>query len=110
MTVASALTLWLVAQDDSIAQSIEKLRHREIHVREEAEDALVALGESAVPRLQKLSAVETDPEVRSRLARAVQRITSLDWFVDLDPAMKQAEREGKRVFVLSSPGPLQGPT
>ncbi len=104
--IMAALTM----QDDPLAPLVEKLRDASIETRDSAETALVALGDAGVPALEKLAAAETDPDVRERLKSAIQRITSLNWYVDLDAAMSKAERENKRLLVLLSPGPVRGPT
>ncbi len=100
----------LILQDDPLAPLVERLRDANIEIRDNAETALVALGDAGVPALETLAASETDPDVRERLKSAIQRITSLDWHVDLDAAMTKAELEHKRLFVVSSPGPVRGPT
>lgn len=113
-TLAFAALLFLAvtapAQDDPLPGLVDKLRDTDIEVRDAAEAALIARGESSVPALRRLADAEADPEVRGRLERAIEKITGLEWRTDLDAALRKAAQEKKRVFVLSSPGPLNGPT
>ncbi len=103
---------WLaaVAPQDPIDDLVARLRHDDIESRDAAEASLSGRGEEDVPRLRKLAAVETDREVRDRLMRAIDRMTSLVWLEDVAAAKKEAARAGKRLFVISAPGPVRGAT
>lgn len=74
---AALLTLLLLAQDPArvpLAVQVDRLSDERVAVREEASQALVRLGESALPALRTAWEAADDPEVRLRLADVVARI------------------------------------
>jgi hypothetical protein len=105
-----ALLATASAQDDPLAEPVKDLRHDEIERRDRAEAALLARGESVVPRLRELADRERDPEARERLKRVIARLTGLEWHADLASALAKAQREGKRVLALSSPAAFDAPS
>ncbi len=105
-----ALLATASAQDDPLARSLDELRHEDIERRDRAEASLLARGEFFVPRLREVAGRERDPEARERLKRVIARLTGLEWLADLASALAKAQREGKRVLVVSSPAAFDAPS
>lgn len=109
MAAVAAFAPGATQDRDGIDELVRQLRDDDIEVRSRAEDALAAKDEAIVPELRRRAALETDPDVRERLGRAVRRIEELPWQSDLEAALKRAAESGRRVLVLSAPSAVDGP-
>jgi hypothetical protein len=103
-----AATLWLAAfQDEPIERLIERLGDDDPSVREQAHESLAAL--SNVEILNRVAAEHSDPEVRARARNIVDRFTKVQWRANLQAALEEARRAGKKVLVFTAPADLDAP-
>ncbi len=93
---------------DDVARLIQQLGNDRFAERQAAELGLIRLGRDAVPQLRQTLATTEDAEVRARLRRAIERITTLRWHRDLPTAYAEARAYGKSVLVFSTIGESNG--
>lgn len=81
-----------------------RLGHDDPAVREEAQEALADIDPDRIPEVEALRSRTTDPEVRGRLAAALDALRLPRLRRDLDSAIREAVRKDKPVLVICGHG------
>ncbi len=107
LLVLAALLQAPAQEDPAIARHLAALGAESIAARDEAEEALAAIGRPAVAAIRRALA-SADGDEKARLERVLKLLTEPRWKTDLDAALAAAKTESKPLLVFSTIGDLGG--